>query len=167
MASRVLVQCYTWTLVVVRRAQRGEPAGGCLRRRPATSGLDTAEDRRAGALGRATLRHLQDIAGQQRLRLQDPRQVGCNIACSAPCARAFLPGSRRTQVRVFSHNQMSHVRSEGRSTRDPGWNERDMFALVERRPSGESLVAGCVVMQCPNVGLSTTTKEVELNLSLS
>lgn len=69
-------------VVVVRRAQRGEPAGGCLRRRPATSGLDAAKDRRARALGRATLRHLQDSAGQQRLRLEDPRQVGCSIACS-------------------------------------------------------------------------------------
>lgn len=64
----------------VCRAQRREPAGGCLRRWPAASGLDASEDRRARALGRATLWHLQDIAGQQRLRLEDPRQVGCNTA---------------------------------------------------------------------------------------
>ncbi len=53
-----------------------QPAWRRFRVRSAPAGCDQTEDRGTCPLRRQALRHLQDPAGLQRMRLQDPRKVG-------------------------------------------------------------------------------------------
>ena len=54
------------------RSNRGESAGRCFRQWAAASGSRAQAHRRAGADGRATVRHLAPASRVARLRQQDP-----------------------------------------------------------------------------------------------
>lgn len=59
---------YSW-------AQRHQPTRWRLRQRQAAAGLHPPENRGAGPLRRAALRHIPHPAGVQRMRVQDPGEV--------------------------------------------------------------------------------------------